>query len=139
MVSCSDSTSTDNATETDSVKNTETTTEEAKIEEKAAETETNTEGMIPASEMIDYLITPEYGWKKADEDYSLSFFPDGRLSIQKGEGEEGMSEGKWALNNTEVLLTYEDGTSESLPVKGDGTFLFIDEAKYEVYTINNEQ
>ena len=105
---------------------------ETKVTEK---TETTSTTEIGGAQMIDYITTPQYGWKQVDKEYFLAFFPDGRLSIQTEGGEAGMSEGKWVVNNTEVTLTYQDGKTETFNLKGDGTFLFLNETKFAKYTI----
>ena len=87
---------------------------------------------LTEEELIEFITTPEYGWKKSDEMYFLAFFSDGRLSIQGDSGEETMWEGTWEVNGNQVSLNFTDqGTTETHEARIDGQNLFLGDTKFE--------
>lgn len=109
------------------------TDETSDLEEEAealeADTEENTAG---DEEFVAFLIKPAYGWKKADEEYFLTFMEDGRLHVQGDDGEATMWEGKWSISNGSVTLEIPElDKNETLTIKTEDEILYLGETKYE--------
>lgn len=118
-----------NNTKKDSLKKVEQT--KSDIEDLEVENEPNHEGI----DLLSFITAPQYGWKKADEEFFYSFFKDGRLSIQGADGEATMWEGKWSLDGDELTIKHPEKGTKKVKISVSGKDLMIDGVKYIVYTI----